>query len=58
MVEAFKDHLPKSDPSVPFPQGKYLWKSPKPDPAETAEILAMGYQRAIGMLLWAQRGIP
>ena len=57
MVEAFKDHIPNANPNTPFPPGKYLWKSPKPDPAKTAEVLALGYQRAIGMLLWAQRGV-
>ena len=57
VVEAFEDHLPKSNPAVPFPQGTCLLKSPEPDPAETAEVLAMGQQRAVGMLLWAQRGV-
>ena len=57
MCEAFKDHIPDTNPSTPFPANKYLWRSKEADPAETQEMLNLGYQRAIGMLLWAQRGV-
>ena len=57
MCEAFKDHIPNTHPEAPFPPGKYLWRNPKPDTQEKEEVLALGYQRAVGMLLWAQRGV-
>ena len=57
MCEAFKDFIPNTHPEAPFPPGKYLWRNPKPDPAESKEVLDLGYQRAVGMLLWAQRGV-
>ena len=57
MVEAFKDHIPDVNPATPFPDNKYLWRSKNPDPGEIQEVLDLGYQRAIGMLLWAQRGV-
>ena len=57
MCEAFKDYIPNTHPEAPFPPGKYLWRSKKPDPAECKEVLDLGYQRAVGMLLWAQRGV-
>ena len=57
MCEAFKDHIPNTHPEAPFPPGKYLWRNPKPEAQEKEEVLALGYQRAVGMLLWAQRGV-
>lgn len=57
MVEAFRDNIPACNPPTPFPPGKKLWKSKNPDPAEVKEVLDLGYQRAVGMLLWAQRGV-
>ena len=57
MCEAFKDFIPNTHPEAPFPPGRYLWRDPKPEPAETQEVLDLGYQRAVGMLLWAQRGV-
>ena len=58
MCEASTDHIPDTNPSTPFPANKYLsWRHKIPDPAETQEVLNLGYQRAIGMLLWAQRGV-
>ena len=57
MCEAFKDYIPNTHPEAPVPPGKYLWRNPKPDPAESKEVLDLGYQRAVGMILWAQRGV-
>ena len=57
MAEAFRDNIPACNPPTPFPPGKKLWKSKNPDPAEVKEVLDLGYQRAVGMLLWAQRGV-
>jgi len=57
MTAAFADYLPKSDPSTPFKANLILCKQPKATNKEAEAVLERGYQRAIGMLLWAQRGV-
>ena len=60
MCEAFKDYIPTTHPEAPFPPGKYLWRSNKPDPAECKEVLDLGYQRAVGWhaIMGTTRGLP
>ena len=57
MCDAFKDHILRSDVPAPFPPGKILFRSKEPDKMEVEEVLKLGYQRAVGVLLWAQRGV-
>ena len=55
MVKSFEDHLPKPNPDTPFPAKKWLYKTDA-SAEESKEVLDLGYQRIVGMLLWACRG--
>jgi hypothetical protein len=55
MERSFTDHLRPGTASLPFPEHTRISKLDDPDPAEISQVLALGYQRAVGMLLWAAR---
>ena len=57
MVDAFKEHLPDTHPPTPFPPNLYLYKFDKEESDPDDEVELKEYQRAVGMLLWAQRGV-
>ena len=52
------DHYPKKDVSTPYPGGALpdvLVNKVSVSDAETAQVKAKGYNRAVGMFLWAAR---
>ena len=58
MVKSFEDHLPKTNPGIPFPATpakKWLYKTDA-TAEERKEVLELGYQFIVGMLLWEARG--
>jgi hypothetical protein len=55
MVESFKSHLPDKIVSTPFPEGQVIINDKSTGEEEANEVLEMGYMRACGMVLWAQR---
>lgn len=57
MAEAFRDHLHKRKVSTPLPEGLFLHKRTDTPMNETAAVMERGYQRLVGMLLWAARGV-
>ena len=54
-VKAFSDHIIPADLKVPFPENVKISKLEQPDDTEVKEVLALGYQRAVGIILWAAR---
>ena len=56
MAEVFKLNLPDGTVNTPFPEKIELCKGDA-TPEEIAEVLEMGYQRAVGMILWAVRHV-
>ena len=56
MKKAFDKDVPKTVPSTPFTQGVYLHKTDCESDEEADELLK-NYQRVVGMLLWACRGV-
>jgi hypothetical protein len=57
MVESFKSHLPDKIVSTPFPEGQVIINDMSTGEEEANEVLEMGYMRACGMVLWAQRHV-
>ena len=57
MADAFKDHIPEASIDIPFPDKMRLDKKDAIDDKEVEEVKALGYQRAIGMILWAARHV-
>ena len=55
MVRSFNDHLMTSAANLPFPENTSISKLEEPETSEVNEVLTLGYQRAVGMLLWAAR---
>ena len=52
----FREHLPPSPPTTPFPPHEFLHLAdPDPDEKEHKEVIKLGYQRLCGCLLWAAR---
>ena len=58
MYKAFEDHInPKHVPKTPFPDKLMLSKQTVVDPEKSQRVLDKGYMRAVGMILWAARGV-
>ena len=57
MVESFKSYLPDKIVSTPFPEGQVIINDKSTGEEEANEVLEMGYMRACGMVLWAQRHV-
>ena len=55
MVRSFNDHLMTGAANLPFPENTSISKLEEPETSEVNEVLTLGYQRAVGMLLWAAR---
>jgi hypothetical protein len=55
MVRSFSDHLKPGAANLPYPENSNITKLEEPDTTEISQVLALGYQRAVGMLLWAAR---
>jgi len=53
--DSFKQHMINAAVNTPFPEKLRLSKDTAPDETESAKVIAQGYQRAVGMLLWAAR---
>ena len=56
MRKAFDKHIVFDKPSTPFPQKLELYKEDSGE-EEQKIILEQGYRTAIGMMLWAARGV-
>ena len=56
MAKAFEEHLPAGVINEPYPVKVTLSKEDA-DELEAKEVLDMGYQRAVGMIMWAIRHI-
>jgi hypothetical protein len=54
-VEAFKQYIIHSALSVPFPQNIRISRIDVPTEAEIREVLELGFQRAVGIIMWAAR---
>ena len=54
---AFKDKLPKQHVNEPFNPKSKVSKDMEVDPAESKLVLAAGYLRAVGLILWAARHV-
>ena len=62
MMEAFKDYRTSRKKSTPVPEGLQITRQLKKRDsaaleAKAKEIINRGYQRLLGMLLWAARGV-
>ena len=58
MHNAFKEHVPKKTLHTPCEPGMLLsLKQESASDTENKRVLARGYQRAVGMLLWVSRGV-
>ena len=55
MVKSFHEHIKLGAANLPFPENACISKLDEPDTSEVSEVLNLGYQRAVGMLLWAAR---
>ena len=55
MERAFQEHLKPTSTNTPFLESTNISKLDKVDPEEIKQVLVLGYQRAVGMLLWATR---
>jgi site-specific DNA-cytosine methylase len=55
MERSFQQHLPPITASTPFPENTKISKVEEIDSEEIQQVLQLGYQRAVGMLLWAAR---
>ena len=49
--DSFKQHMINAAVNTPFPEKLRLSKDTVTDEAESAKVIALGYQRAVGMLL-------
>jgi hypothetical protein len=56
-AESFREHLPTKTLNDPFPEGLYLSKLVKAPEEEIKRNQAKGYLRAVGMIMWAVRGV-
>ena len=56
MAKAFEEHLPAGVINEPYPV-KIAMSKEDADELEAKEVLDMGYQRAVGMIMWAIRHI-
>ena len=54
-VEAFKRYILPTDVKTPYPENVKLSKLDNPDDTEVKQVIDMGYQRAVGIILWAAR---
>ena len=57
MALAFKDKLPTKPVNEPFNPKSKVSKDMVVDPAESILVLAAGYLRAVGLILWAARHV-
>jgi len=57
MHEAFKEHLNKRRVETPFPPDLMLSLEDEVPEEETQAVIERGYQRGVGMCLWAARGV-
>ena len=55
MVKSFHEHIKPGAANLPFPENACISKLDEPDTSEVSEVLNLGYQKAVGMLLWAAR---
>lgn len=56
MATVFLEHLPTGTINIPFPEKLTLNKDDTSE-GEGKEVIKMGYQRAVGMILWAVRHV-
>ena len=54
-AQAFQQHLLNTAVHVPYPEKVKVSKLDQPDDTEVGEVIALGYQRAVGLILWAAR---
>ena len=58
IVELFKEHIPTKHKETPFPETVFLSKDDKSvTDDESKRVLARGYQRVMGCLLWIARNV-
>jgi site-specific DNA-cytosine methylase len=57
MADTFRDHLPKRTIRTPFPEKLVLSKHNKPEESEIRHYQQLGYNRAVGMVVWAVRHV-
>jgi hypothetical protein len=57
MAETFREHLPKRTIKTPWPEKVTLSKMNKPDDTEIRQYQQLGYNRAVGMIVWAVRHV-
>ena len=55
MIQSFGTHLPTTTVSTPFPEHAKLSKYDEVSEEEHKDVIALGYQRVVGMLMWAAR---
>jgi len=55
IADSFDTHLINAAVNTPYPEKLHLSKHDDTCATESAAIIARGYQRAVGMLLWAAR---
>ncbi|MBR57343.1 MAG: hypothetical protein CMH54_04715 [Myxococcales bacterium] len=56
MAAAFAEHITKHRIETPFPEGITLSLDDEVTADETKAVIARGFQRGVGMILWASRG--
>jgi hypothetical protein len=55
MERSFQQHLPPVTTNTPFLESTRISKLEEVDSEEVQQVLQLGYQRAVGMLLWGAR---
>ena len=55
MERSFSEHMKPGAASTPFLESTKISKLEEVDSEEVKQVLQLGYQRAVGMLLWAAR---
>jgi hypothetical protein len=57
MADTFREYLPTKSIKTPFPDKTTLSKFNKPTEAEVQKYQKLGYNRAVGMIVWAIRHV-
>jgi hypothetical protein len=57
MADTFREYLPTKSVNTPFPDKTTLSKFDKPTEAEVLQYQKLGYNRAVGMIVWAVRHV-
>ena len=56
MAKPFEKHIFNKNVSTPLPDGFFTYKKTTTSEQESKTVLARGYQKLFGSLLWAARG--